>query len=791
MKTFKKVLASALAAAMVVTAFPVANAEAATAPKLSATKATLYVGQSKTITVKNVAKGSKVTATSSNKKAATVSVKGTKVTVKSVKKGTAKVTVKVTPKKGAAKKLTAKITVKTPTVKFTDSVTEAKIATPVKVKATATPAVSVKYYSADKNIATVGLTSGTVTGKTEGTVKIAAVIKTGTKTTKAYKEVEVVNAITAKAVSTKKIDVTFAGAIEKAEKANFTVTDNKGAAALIKSVTLDATKKVVTVEFYSALTSGNSYKVVVKNGEKSYEASVDYVKGAVAKIEAADQLVQANTASAIKYTVYDENGLDITENTNVVIDATVPVTSGKVNLAKGAIAYATVIYTNPTNGAQVKSAQFKISATDVVAKSIDAVVVSGAAVTVAGWPKKDVNTSVVKGTNSQVLTVLYTDIWGTKQVTTGSAVSANPDILIVDSSTNTLTALKEGTATVNVKLGEVSAAFQITVKAPAAASTIALDTKASKTTTTLTVADALGTKTPAKLVVNVLDQYGNKANSNATLKFEETTDAKVVTYTAASLNAVPAGTAATFTPIAAGTTYFKVSVNNNTKVAPIYVAVTVSAADQAVAAYKLVNLATTYDLNGDNAETGAVSACALKLAAVNKTGEIVNNPAADTVSGATVTLKTPAGDTITLGTTDNTGAVVSGGPVKLNVKTNLTAVGDYAVTVIKGSTTYDSVVIKVVDSAAQPAVGLKVAAIKTSTKYSDLIDIPEGFTLSNISFVSNASAVVASLDNATVTSADSLIVKTAGEATLYNVKVVLTKGTRNFTVSLPNISIIK
>ena len=218
MKTFKKVLASALAAAMVVTAFPVANAEAATAPKLSATKATLYVGQSKTITVKNVAKGSKVTATSSNKKAATVSVKGTKVTVKSVKKGTATVNVKVTPKKGAAKKLTAKITVKTPTVKFTDSVTEAKIATPVKVKATATPAVSVKYYSADKSIATVGLTSGTVTGKKEGTVKVAAVIKTGTKTTKAYKEIAVVNAITAKAVTPKKIAVTFAGTVEKADK---------------------------------------------------------------------------------------------------------------------------------------------------------------------------------------------------------------------------------------------------------------------------------------------------------------------------------------------------------------------------------------------------------------------------------------------------------------------------------------------------------------------------------------------------------------------------------------------
>ena len=39
MKTFKKVLASTLAAAMVVTALPVTPANAAAAPKLSTTKA--------------------------------------------------------------------------------------------------------------------------------------------------------------------------------------------------------------------------------------------------------------------------------------------------------------------------------------------------------------------------------------------------------------------------------------------------------------------------------------------------------------------------------------------------------------------------------------------------------------------------------------------------------------------------------------------------------------------------------------------------------------------------------
>ena len=103
MKTFKKVLATALALAMVVTAVP--SVEAAATAKLSASKATLYAGQSKTLTVTTPStwKSVKVTATSSNKSAATVTTSAKKVTVKAVKKGTAKVTVKVTAKKAGSK----------------------------------------------------------------------------------------------------------------------------------------------------------------------------------------------------------------------------------------------------------------------------------------------------------------------------------------------------------------------------------------------------------------------------------------------------------------------------------------------------------------------------------------------------------------------------------------------------------------------------------------------------------------------------------------------------------------
>ena len=52
MKSSKKVLAFALAAAMVVTAVPATNAQAASTAKLSATKATVYSEGYKTVTVK-------------------------------------------------------------------------------------------------------------------------------------------------------------------------------------------------------------------------------------------------------------------------------------------------------------------------------------------------------------------------------------------------------------------------------------------------------------------------------------------------------------------------------------------------------------------------------------------------------------------------------------------------------------------------------------------------------------------------------------------------------------------
>lgn len=316
MKTFKKVLASALAAAMVVTAFPVTNAEAATAPKLSTTKATLYAGQSKTITVKNLTskwKGAKVVSATSKKSVATVSRKGNKITVKAVKAGTATVTVKVTPKKGAAKKLTAKITVKTPSVAFTDSVSEVAVGATETLTATSTPKAAVKFYSADKTIATVGKTTGVVTGVKEGTVKIAAKFYTGKKENKVYKEITVKKTILKDVVQTKynTISATILGDTKNLKAADFKVTNTATKATVAvksaKASKTDATQ--VSLVVFGNMTDGKDYTVEYDGATATFTATDAKVKD----VKLSRDTVPFGTETTVNVQTVDVNGIVIAD----------------------------------------------------------------------------------------------------------------------------------------------------------------------------------------------------------------------------------------------------------------------------------------------------------------------------------------------------------------------------------------------------------------------------------------------------------------------------------------------
>lgn len=113
---FKKGLAVTMSMALVFSTFSFTPAQAAKKPKLNKTKATIKVGSTVKLTVKNAKKKAKVTWKTSKKKVAKITkkkIKGKKAyaIVKGMKKGTAKIT--ATYKVGKkAKKLTCKVTVK-------------------------------------------------------------------------------------------------------------------------------------------------------------------------------------------------------------------------------------------------------------------------------------------------------------------------------------------------------------------------------------------------------------------------------------------------------------------------------------------------------------------------------------------------------------------------------------------------------------------------------------------------------------------------------------------------------
>lgn len=239
MKSSKKVLAFALAAAMVVTAVPATNAQAASTAKLSATKATIYAGGAKTLSVtapkswKNV----KITKVSTSKKSvATVKKTATKkVKVTAVKAGTAKVTVKVTYNKSAkknaktyTKSLKSTITVKNPSLTLDQTTVSVNVGEKVTVKATAKPSsATVEYTSSNSAVATVE--DGVITGVAEGTAEIKAVATYGSKKLQSIVKVTVVDPAATKintvnVKDAKTLEVVFDGKVKDTTKESFKVT---------------------------------------------------------------------------------------------------------------------------------------------------------------------------------------------------------------------------------------------------------------------------------------------------------------------------------------------------------------------------------------------------------------------------------------------------------------------------------------------------------------------------------------------------------------------------------------
>ena len=383
MKSSKKALAFALAAAMVVTAFPVTNTEAATTAKLNKKSVTVAAGttakQTKSIkvTTPSTWKSVKVKVSSSDKKIATVKASGKTVKVTAVKKGSAKVTVKVTAKKAGkavSKTLKANVKVVGAGLKFTSDAAEVNTGATLALSVKKVPSVAkITYTSSDTTVATVS-EDGVVTGVKAGKATITAESDYGKKVTKEITVADTVaklSAVTQKASNA--FDVTFtADASKAANKDNVKVAaaDATASEMSVKSVEFSKDGLTAHVTLFNNLKDGVAYNVTYDSVTVPFTAKV----GEVATVAIKTASAEKDVATKIEFTLLDANGIDVTPS--VSVDATCLVTANgtftgsdfvkasKATITMGKIgdtADVTVTYNSNKTGAQDVVATQKIT----------------------------------------------------------------------------------------------------------------------------------------------------------------------------------------------------------------------------------------------------------------------------------------------------------------------------------------------------------------------------------------------------------------------------------------------
>ena len=536
MKSSKKVLAFALAAAMVVTAVPATNAQAASTAKLSAKKATVYVGSSKTLTVTTPSswKSVKTTVSSSAKSIAKVSKTSTKkVKVTAVKAGKAKVTVKVTAKKNGkkvSKTLASNITVKNYKVRLEDATgatvsgtTIAVVGTPVQFTAKTAPAkATVTYTSSDSAIATVDAT-GKVTPVKTGKVTITAATDKASTTA----EVEVKNYVLKSVAQTKAntLETVVLGKTSDIKPADIKITNTANNNAIaVKSVSVDkadATK--VTVETFADMKDAAKYNVELDGTVQTFTAT----DGVVSDVNVTPVTIAANTkGTEIKGQTVDKNNIIIDEfkaseasgknaelnlsTTQGYVDGDKLVLPTVGNKGTAEVKYHT--YKFDTNGNEVGAYTKKV---DITAVAENAITTTGFNMTFAdkapNWDKdKTTNQLAIGSSKNAYFKFVGSDGKEISNYSDYSVVSSDDSILLLPKTTliNSTTpvsvkGIKEGAAYINVldKDGKVVKSLAVSVTASSKLTNVTLGNTAITISKTALVDN--------KVSVKAVDQYNN------------------------------------------------------------------------------------------------------------------------------------------------------------------------------------------------------------------------------------------------------------------------------------------
>ena len=638
MKSSKKVLAFALAAAMVVTAVPATNAQAASTAKLSAKKATVYSEGYKTVTVKTPKswKSVKVTATSNKKSVAKVKkTAAKKIKVTGVKPGTAKVTVKVTYKtstKKSAKTQTKKLTYTMKVAKASVALSgDSAVAVGSTTKLTTTKKASsrakITYTSSDETIATVS-EDGTVKGVKAGKATIKATLKIGKDTATATQEVEVKNYVLSTVAQNKltELKATVTGDTKNLKPTDFTVkNETTNVVYPVSKVAVDSKDaSQVTLTLFSELKDAATYDVTLDGITKTFVAS----DGKVASIALDKATIPYATETEIKLVSKDANGVVVKELKYGDPDASYDFT---INTNGNGYTNGSKLYLNKVGDTATAEITYKTGKYDQNGKPEGNIGPNKVTITASAQSEinnfavriddsakkfdkaKNTNKIAVNETKFAIFKIQNADNQEISDYSKYTFESSDKSVLMLaDNKVRTnnsigITALKNGTAYILVKKDDkVVGSVAIDIVAERAVATLDVD----KTNVTLSKDLSNDTK---KVNVTLKDQYGDKWGGDYNLNVEcLSTDAKDLTVNTVNANAsnkyftftAKTGKDVTFNAtVEKGNYIYKISYKkDNKEVAARTVSVSVKkAADNAVvSAYRLDIDNKNVDMKVDN-----------------------------------------------------------------------------------------------------------------------------------------------------------------------------------------------
>ena len=816
MKSSKKVLAFALAAAMVVTAVPATNAQAASTAKLSAKKATVYSAGYKTVTVTTPKswKSVKVTATSNKKSVATVKkTAAKKIKVTGVKPGTAKVTVKVTYKTSTKKNAKAKTKKLTYTLKVAkvgvalsgNSVVAIGSTTKLTNTKKNSSRAKITYTSSDDTIAKVDAATGVVTGVKAGKATITAKITVGKDSATTTKDVEVKNHVLSTVAQNKltELTATVTGDTKNLKATDFAIKSEATKVVYpVSKVSVDSKDaSKVTLTLFSELKDAATYDVTLDGITKTFVAS----DGKVASIALDKATIPYATETEVKLVSKDANGVVVKELKYGETDSNYDFT---INTNGNGYTNGSKLYLNKVGDTATAEITYKTGKYDQNGKpegnigpnkvTITATAqseVNNFAVRIDDTAKKfdkakDTNKIAVNETKVAMFKIQNADNQEISDYSKYTFESSDKSVLMLASNkvgTNNsiaITALKNGTAYILVKKDDkVVGSVAIDIVAERAVATLDVDKSA------VTLSQDL-TNDTKKVNVTLKDQYGDKWAGDYNLNVEcLSTDAKNAQGNTLTVNAVNANAASKYFTFTAktgkdvtfnataekGNYVYKISYKkDNKEVAAKTVSVAVKKADvnATVSAYRL-------DIDNSNVDMKVDNDNKEKTINIQMIG-VADGVDKEVENDATFTVKKADGTKIFVGNKNaetTTHAAISASTGSLVVKPVIISGGALAVKQLDAGT-YTVIAEKnIVENGTTKTVTISTSFTITDTQAKAEVEVKNNTVTGNTVEQMLKDAIIVTFDGKTYTSVASVTDKD-GALNIGEVEATLNDGTK-------------